>query len=318
VSKPAQLAFVKSRLRTGGTWTATALAAELECNEKTVRRIMNRLRDVEKWPIESGKTGYWLRASSLAETRISGPQEIAALAMAQEALRLLGTSELAVQLRMEIARLCRQSEDFGDLRWEDLKDAISKGTSGESTTDFDRHGRLTLAILQRLPVEIRYRRLEEDHDYACVVFPHRLIHRDHCWYLIAHDLERGGQKNYALPRITAATPLPRPNDFDEPVFEDRHSDAFGSWTPYEGGELVDVCVELSGYWSRIAREKIWHASQRLESLGPDIVRINFRVSELVQVKTWVLGFGGAAKVIGPAELREMVVEELRQMHRNHA
>ena len=53
-----------------------------------------------------------------------------------------------------------------------------------------------------------------------------------------------------------------------------------------------------------------------QEVAADRVQVRFRLSELVEVKTWVLGFGGAARVIAPDELREMVREEVVVMMRN--
>jgi predicted DNA-binding transcriptional regulator YafY len=310
--------FVKSAFRENGTWTAGALAERMECSERTVRRCMDHLRDHEKWPIEAGKAGYFLREPSLAETRITAPQEVAALAMVHEALRLLGVSKLALEIRGELAKVCRRSEALGEIRWDELGEVIEQRTaSGEVSLNYAIHGKLTLAILQQQVVEIRYRRLEEDHDFSRRVFPLRLICRDSCWYLAAWDLKSEDQRTYALPRISQVTVQPTPEGFVVPEFEDRYQHAFGIWTPYEDdGSLYEVCVELSGYWARIARERCWHPSQRLEDLAPDRVRVHFRLSELVEVKSWVLGFGGAATVIAPEELRELVGEEVEAMKLN--
>lgn len=279
---------------------------------------MDHLRDVEKWPIEAGKSGYLLREPSLAETRITAPQEVAALAMAHEALRLLGWSRLAMEIRGELAKVCRRSDALGEIRWDDLGGVIQRGvSSGEVSLDHAIHGKLMLAILQEQVVEIRYCKLEGDHEFLRRVFPQRLICRDQCWYLVAWDLKSEGQRTYALPRISNVTVCQKPEGFVVPEFEDRYQHAFGIWTPYGNGDpLHEVCVELNGYWARIARERCWHPSQRLEDLAPDRVRVNFRLSELVEVKTWVLGFGGAARVISPDELLELVREEVKEMRRN--
>jgi predicted DNA-binding transcriptional regulator YafY len=294
------------------------MAGEMECSERTVRRCVDHLRDVEGWPVEAGKQGYFLREPSVMETRITSHQEVAALAMAYESLRMIGGTELGVQIRAEVAKACRYAGDLGEVRWEDLNRLMQgRPDSGEAAMDFERQGRLTLAILQRQIVMIQYCKLEEDHSFEVKVFPHRLICREQCWYLIAEDLERGGQKTYALPRMSGVETSPRPDGFVEPEFDDRYGDAFGIWTPYEaGGDLYEVCVELSGYWARIARERRWHSSQELEEISPDRVRVRFRLSELVEVKSWVLRFGGAAKVMAPLALREMVCEEIAEMN-NH-
>lgn len=306
-------------LRDGGNWTAGDMAARIECNEKTVRRCVDHLRDVENWPIESSKSGFILREPSIAETRITSPQEVAALAMAYESLRKLGSSELASRIRGELMSICRHSGDLGDVRWKDLGMAVNeRASSGEAIVDEAVFGELTLAILQHQPAEIYYRRLEEEDAFSVRVFPHRWICRDQCWYLIASDLERGGQKFYALPRISHVSVLLRPKDFCEPECDNRHEHAFGIWAPWDkDAPLIDVCVELTGYWARIAGERQWHPSQRLETLAPDRVRVHFKLNEIVEVKSWTLKFGGAAKVIAPDELRELVLEELDEMRRNY-
>ena len=316
---PHHLQFVKSAFRENNVWTAGDLAERMECHERTVRRCMDHLRDREKWPIESGKFGYVLREPSLAETRITAPQEIAALAMVHEALQLLGGSKLALEVRSELAQVCRRSEVLDGIHWDELGAAIQQRSPvGAGSLNYAVHGKLTLAILKQQVVKIRYRKLEADHDFSRRVFPQRLICRDQCWYLIAWDLKAEDQRTYALPRISEVTVQNNPQGFVIPKFDDRYQHAFGIWTPYANtAKLHKVCGELTGYWARLARERCWHPSQRLEELTADRVRVHMHLNELVEVKSWVLGFGGAAKVIAPIALRKLVAEEVEQMNRNH-
>jgi predicted DNA-binding transcriptional regulator YafY len=300
-------------------WTSAQLAVLMECSERTVRRCVDHLRDEGKWPIDSGKAGYTLREPSMGETRITSHQEIAAMAMAVEALRQLGGTRLAAQINSELAKLCRRTDAFQDIRWEELSGlVVPRESHAESPPDMAIHGKLTLAILQQNVAAIHYRRLEEVQGYARKVFPQRLICRDGCWYLIAWDLEADGQRTYALPRISTVEIHPLPDGFVPPPFDNRQQHAFGIWTPYEeDAVLQEVVVEIHGYWARLARERRWHPSQRLEDLAPDLVRVRFRLNELVEVKTWVLGLGEAATVIAPPELIEMVTGEIHQMRANY-
>lgn len=317
--RPHHIQNLKSILRGEGALTAAELAARMECSERTIQRCVEHLRDVEKWPIDSGQSGYWLRKPSSAETSVSTPREVAALALAYEALRELGWSELGVQIRAELATACRHHGDLGELRWENLDGIIQQRLpAGAASLDYDIQGRLTLAILQQQVIEIHYRKLEAEDGYAVSVFPHRLIHRDQSWYLIAEDLERGGQRTYAVPRISQVAVQARPEGFEVPTFVDHYQHAFGIWTPYvTDGPLHDVCVELTDYWARIARERQWHPSQQLDDLASDRVRVRFRLSELVEVKSWVLSFGSAAIVIAPRQLREMVIAEFEAGRGNY-
>jgi len=316
---PRHLQQVRSLLRDGKVRTAAGMAAELECSERTIRRCVDYLRDEEGWPLEAGKHGYVLREPTVAEAQVSSHSDIAALAMAYVTLREIGDIELGVRIRAEIARACRHADDLGGLRWETLDEFVEqRGGAGATAGDPGIHGHLTLAILNRQIIRIRYRRIEEDGSFTVEVYPHRLINRDQCWYVIAADLERGGQKAYAVPRISEVHPVASPPGFQPPEFIDHYAHAFGIWTPFEpDGTLHEVSVELRGYWARVAQERRWHPSQTLEILAIDRVRVNFRVNELVEVKSWVLRFGAAARVIAPEALREDVQAEIVGMAANY-
>jgi len=318
--KPKNLQDVRDFLSAGKPLTARQMAEKMECNERTVRRCVEHLMNHEKWPVEAGSYGYRMRVPERGERRINGPEEIAALAQAHAALQRLGSSEVADKVRDELAKLCRRSVHFKEAGWEPLDGAIlEEPAGGESGARQRVFGKLTLLIVQKRLAKLRYRRLEEEQGYEVTVFPHKWIFRDQCWYLVAEDLERGGQKSYAFPRIAAVETALTPDDFQVPLFVDHYAHAFGIWLPADpDAPLHEVCVELHGYWARIARERVWHPSQRVESLAPDHVRVHFRLNELVEVKSWVLKLGGAAKAIAPAELQRLVRDELAEMNRRYA
>jgi|GEM_PF-1420084 len=315
MSRKLRLPVIKDLLRSGRTVTAGMLAERFECSERSIQRDIEDLRTNEKWPIDAGRNGYYLRDRSIAETKVTAPSEVAALVMAYDTLNRLNSSELAKQLKLSLLDLCVHAEGLTRFEWNKLQTAVNRREKdGEADFNHAIHGQLTLAILQQYVVDIRYRRLEEDHEFDRPVFPQRLIQRDGCWYLIAWDLVSKAQRTYALPRIAQVTIQPAPKNFVIPEFQDIHEHAFGIWTPYEDdGTLYEVCVELYGYWARIAKERHWHPSQRIEELNPDCVRIHFQLSELVEVKSWVLKFGGAAKVITPPALQGLVRKELKEM-----
>jgi proteasome accessory factor B len=309
---------VKALLRNGRPMTARQMAAELECNERTIRRCIDQLRDAEGWPVEGGRDGFHLRERTCAaETPITGPEEIAAIVMAHDALRRIGSSDLAERLRGELARICREAEDLAGVGWARLGETVDGG--GKALEKPSLFGLLSLAMIQGQLARIRYRRLQEDTAFPVRIYPFKWLRREGCWYLIASDLERGGLRTYALPRIVAAEIVARPARFVAPVCDDRHDHAFGIWTPGSADpEIMEVVVEISGYWARIARERQWHPSQVVEDRGPELVLVRFQVNELIEVKSWVLRFGGAARVLGPPRLLQMVRDEITAMAAHHA
>jgi predicted DNA-binding transcriptional regulator YafY len=61
---------------------------------------------------------------------------------------------------------------------------------------------------------------------------------------------------------------------------------------------------------RYLKENIWHPSQVFKKDQDGSVVLTMEVGGLVEVMSWVLGFGGQAEVIEPEHLRQAVTEEL--------
>jgi proteasome accessory factor B len=54
------------------------------------------------------------------------------------------------------------------------------------------------------------------------------------------------------------------------------------------------------------REREWLESQEMRELPRGGLELKLRLGALVEVEQWVLGWGAAAEVVGPAELRASV------------
>jgi hypothetical protein len=68
---------------------------------------------------------------------------------------------------------------------------------------------------------------------------------------------------------------------------------------------------------RRAKETIWHPSQVAEPLSDGRLRLILRVGSILEIRNWVLGWGGACEVIRPADLRRDIQEEIRVMARTY-
>ena len=85
----------------------------------------------------------------------------------------------------------------------------------------------------------------------------------------------------------------------------------------------------SGAAAALVEERVWHESQRLERLPvedtlfeelkdePHAVLATFRLSDLVEFKRWIKGFGEQAEVLKPTSLRREMREELLAASRRH-
>ena len=62
--------------------------------------------------------------------------------------------------------------------------------------------------------------------------------------------------------------------------------------------------------ARYVRERRWHPTQAEADRPDGRTEVTLEVSDLREVRSWVLSWGAACRVLEPAELREQVVAEL--------
>ena len=76
------------------------------------------------------------------------------------------------------------------------------------------------------------------------------------------------------------------------------------------GRAVRVRLRFTAEAARWVRERQWHPTQRLRERPDGGVEVTLRLTHLAEVKRWALSYGSACEVLEPAELREMIREEL--------
>ena len=71
-------------------------------------------------------------------------------------------------------------------------------------------------------------------------------------------------------------------------------------------------IAFSPEAAAIVTETTWHQTQKVHRNRDGSVVLSFRVDGLNEIVNWVLGWAGKAKVIKPPELRDLVIQQLRQ------
>lgn len=179
-------------------------------------------------------------------------------------------------------------------------------------------GLIAKAILDQTETVFHYLKLEGEKAEPRKIQPLHLGEVEGGWYLIAHDLDRGALRTFALPRMTRVrtlqTGFERPKDFDGAVYLNR---SFGVWNVAGDDSRHLVRLELRNYAARLAQERRWHPTQEVTILDDkgNKVEVRFEVGRLEEVMRWVLSFGSQAKVLAPPELVKMVRHEVREMQK---
>ncbi len=310
---------IHAAIREGRYPNCSNLATQLSVQRKTIQRDITFMRDELKLPIEYDDAlhGYYY-VSDVSDFPVfqTSAEELAGLFLARTALESIRGTPLADVMQQAFAKITRGMLGQVQFSWSDLDEAFSRKIIETPGRDIKLFGEIADAVLNKLVTTFFYRKLEATKAESRRVYPLHLGEVDGAWYLIAHDLERGALRTFALPRITrlkvTSQKFVRPEGFDG---NDHLKRTFGIWSVAGDYSRQIVRVELKNYAARLAQERRWHPTQEIFILNAKGTRveIRFEIGRLEEVLRWVLSFGSHAKVIAPTELARMVQTEIEAM-----
>ncbi|HEX2110296.1 MAG TPA: WYL domain-containing protein [Gaiellaceae bacterium] len=176
-------------------------------------------------------------------------------------------------------------------------------------------GRLTKlegAISKQRTVRFTYWTIGRDEEAERTVNPYALFSDNGIWYVVGHDVERGGERMFRVSRIRGdirfATRRERdfrpPEDFDPSVFRGR--------PPWQIGDLVDeATIEVSP-------DTAWWVERAFAGRG-EVEEGVFTTpyADLGQLASWVLRQDGRARPFSPPELVAEVARALARVVERH-
>lgn len=250
-------------------WPGPTLADRLEVSVRTLRRDIDRLRELG-YPVEAARGvdgGYQLAAGAALPPLVIDDDEAVALAVAiqtqvdtpdaGDAADDAAVRALTKIVQVMPARLRR--------RVEAVRGATTRASWGSvsATAPLDSDVLLTLAQGCRDTERIRFRHRRVDGtESSRHVEPHRLVALGRRWYLVGYDLDRGDWRTFRVDRISDARQTgarfgPRRLPFDDVA------DYVRTAVSTAGGRTTEIRAELIihapaeqiragfGHWSQI-------------------------------------------------------------------
>jgi len=165
-------------------------------------------------------------------------------------------------------------------------------------------GQLLDATLQHRRVAMRYHSFSSEREKEYLIEPWRVVFAQGALYLVAYVPEYSETRTFAIDRIKALSLTEdrfEPRDEGEEVFA--HSLGVHQGAP----ERVEILFEPR--IARYVRERFWHASQELRDEPDGRVLLTLNVSNDFALRSWILGFGGLARVLAPANLATEIQAE---------
>jgi predicted DNA-binding transcriptional regulator YafY len=206
-----------SLLQTHRYWPGAELAARLEVSERTLRRDIDRLRDLG-YPVEAQRGvdgGYQLAPGTALPPLLLDDDEAVALAIGLRTAAhgpVAGIEEASVRA---LTKLVRIMPPHLRGRFEALRSATVPAVWGSGPTV---DASLLTSIAQACQDEERLRfsyTTRDGEQAARSVEPYRLVSLGRRWYLVAFDLHRQDWRSFRLDRLADLRPTgmrfePRP------------------------------------------------------------------------------------------------------------
>ena len=288
--------------------SAAALAKQVGVSKRTVYRDLDAMdfdAGLTIWN-EGGRFGLDADAF-LPPLALTLPEAMAFFLAAR--LLTKATDELDTEIIGAFVKLAQVLPPVLAEQLHETADAFADTPRDESFTRVLRA--ITEALAGRRIVEIEYEASVYDpskgvrrlrlHPYAIEPSAHT-----RALYVIGYDEERDARRTFKVERIRTAalTPDSFPAQGASVAAEMRSAwDVVGDDTP------VDIVVRFEPSVAQRVGETRWHPSQveELERDGSLLWRA--RVSGVLEIRSWILGWGPSAEVLAPDDLRDWVAEQ---------
>jgi predicted DNA-binding transcriptional regulator YafY len=220
----ARMLRLLSLLQTHRYWPGPELAGRLEVSDRTLRRDVDRLRELG-YPVDASRGvagGYQLQAGAAVPPLLLDDDEAVAIAVGLRtaaAGAVAGFEETSVRALAKVIQLLPPRLRR---RIDALRVATAPGVLGGGPT-LDPDALTTIALACRGEERLRFAyTAREAEPTARHVEPHRLVSLGRRWYLVAWDLDRGDWRSFRVdrlsePSLTGARFRPRELPGGDPV-----------------------------------------------------------------------------------------------------
>ena len=289
------------------------LAAEYEVSEKTIRRDLDALADGGFELVSAsgarGQKQWRLEGSSEFASLHFDIGEIAALYLGRRFLEPLAGTTLWESAQSAFVKLQQQLRPDALRFLESFARAVHETTFGQS--DYSKRAEVIDALMtgvnESRVTRLLYHPLRSETPGEYELQPLGLVWHRATMYLVASSPGRPESRHFKVERVrdveVLAETFARPAEFD---FETHLENSLGIYQ--SDAPLTDVRVWFSADVARYVTEHRWHHSQQIEEQPGGSLIVDLKLSDLTELKSWVLSFGANAEVLAP----ESLVKELRQ------
>lgn len=295
--------------------TTQQLADELEVNKRSVQRYLATLRDSAGMDIVE-REGRWLIGSQsrLPPMQLDRYQATSLLLAVRALLQMRSDQDVAVV--GALAQLAQTLRIPVVTRYlEALISAAERRPTAPGRRDLERV--LVDGFVLGRVVEVVYRDAAGRESQRSLR-PYFLEPRpeSRTIYVFAHDGATGEIRTFRIDRIVSArlTTIP----FDPPRDFDIDAAVGESWGIWQTSGSEEVVLRFDASMADRVREALVHRRAQITPLPGGDLEVRIVVSSAVEMRPWVLGWGGSVEVLAPESLRQHIAATVTEAARRYA
>ncbi len=312
MSSAGRMLQLLSLLQTHRYWPGSELASRLEVSDRTLRRDVERLRDLG-YPVHAARGsagGYQLQAGAAMPPLLLDDEEAVAIVVGLQAAAggmVAGIEETSLRALTKMVQVMppRLRRRVDALRAYSVPAVLSPASG--ATIDAALLATLAQACRDDERVRFGYRGRHGEESSRSVE-PHRLVTVGRRWYLVAWDLTRRDWRSFRLDRMGEAAPTGvRFRQRDLPGGDAAAFVTSGLRSQPQRHAVVvrvhadaDVVRRAVGRWGSVEEERGTEPAQD----GGRQCRLSMEVDDLSWALFLLLGLGADFEVEGPPELVE--------------
>lgn len=304
--------------------TIHELATLVKVSTRTIRRDLQALQEAGFAVYDEGEeneTKRWRLNAQPFRALEDGLSvaDVAALYLSRSVVEALSGWPLADELRSTFEKLERSLNP----RMREFLSTLPQVVSAKRGPRAQQQGSVKLvditrrlfdAARDRRILEMRYFSATSNRAKTYTLHPYRLALAQGGVYLVAWVPLYDAFRTFAVERVERVSV----KDDTFRKTQELPADIFGESMGVFSGKAESIELLFDARVAPFVRGRTWHESQKIEDLPDGRLRVTLQVSNDWALRSWVLGFGAAVKVIKPAALADAMCDELTRAAARYA
>lgn len=188
---------------------------------------------------------------------------------------------------------------------------IQSDINADKNVDKDEIETINKAIIDKKSIRMRYYSFTSNTEMVREVDPYLMYEKDGHYYLTGFCKLHNEVRDFRISRIKKMKILNKSFEISKKFDINKYYEY--TWNILKGHETFKVEIKFGGLAARLVREYDKYKADDIIDNGDGSITFIKTVSQLDEIKRWVLGLGSDAQVIEPKIFKDMVNNEILKM-----